>query len=55
VAGRNKRAQLARRGHIPRLPAKELTATPLLLLTGIAAALVFAGLAAFRRREIIMM
>ncbi len=41
-------------GHIPQLPAKELTVTPLLMLTGIAAALVFAGLAAFRRREIIL-
>lgn len=41
-------------GHIPQLPAKELTMTPLLVLTGIAVALVAAGLAAIRRREIIM-
>jgi ABC-2 type transport system permease protein len=41
-------------GHIPQLPAKELTMTPLLVLTGLAAALIAAGLAAFRRREIIM-
>jgi ABC-2 type transport system permease protein len=41
-------------GHIPQLPAKELTMTPLLVLTGIAVALAAAGLAAFRRREIIM-
>jgi ABC-2 type transport system permease protein len=41
-------------GHIPQLPAKELTVTPLLVLTGVAVVLVAAGLAAFRRREIIM-
>jgi ABC-2 type transport system permease protein len=41
-------------GHIPQLPAKELTMTPLLVLSGLAAALIAAGLAAFRRREIIM-
>jgi ABC-2 type transport system permease protein len=41
-------------GHIPQLPAKELTMTPLLVLAGLAAALIATGLAAIRRREIIM-
>lgn len=39
-------------GHIPQLPAREFTATPLLLLTAIAAVLIAAGLTMFREREI---
>jgi ABC-2 type transport system permease protein len=39
-------------GHIPQLPADELTATPLLVLTVLAAALVIGGLLAFREREV---
>ena len=38
--------------HTPRLPGGVFTATPLLLLTGVAAAGVLAGLAGFRRRDI---
>jgi ABC-2 type transport system permease protein len=38
--------------HSPKLPGGELTATPLVWLTLVAAALVAAGLAAFRRRDI---
>lgn len=38
--------------HIPRMPAEEFTATPLLVLTAIAAALVTTGLLGFRRRDL---
>jgi ABC-2 type transport system permease protein len=38
--------------HVPKLPGAAFTATPLLWLTGIAAALAVAGLAGFRRRDI---
>jgi ABC-2 type transport system permease protein len=39
-------------GHIPRLPADDLSPTPLLGLTALAAALVAGGLVGFRNREI---
>ncbi|MFE9771376.1 ABC transporter permease [Streptomyces sp. NPDC005931] len=39
-------------GHVPRLPAAELSWTPLLLLTLVAAGLVRLGLAGFRRRDL---
>ncbi|HWM06381.1 MAG TPA: ABC transporter permease, partial [Actinophytocola sp.] len=38
--------------HSPKLPGGELTATPLVLLTAIAAVLLATGLSAFRRRDI---
>jgi ABC-2 type transport system permease protein len=38
--------------HLPKLPGAELTVTPLLWLTAIAAVLTIIGLAAFRRRDI---
>lgn len=38
--------------HVPRLPGEAFTATPLLWLTAISAALLAGGLAAFRRRDI---
>ncbi|MGH4035977.1 ABC transporter permease [Actinomycetota bacterium Odt1-20B] len=38
-------------GHLPKLPGGELTWTPLLVLTAVAAALVAAGLAGMRRRD----
>ena len=38
--------------HIPRLPVADLAVTPLILLTLIAAALVAAGIAGFRRRDL---
>ncbi|MGH3735259.1 MAG: ABC transporter permease [Micromonosporaceae bacterium] len=38
--------------HVPRMPADEFTATPLLILTGVAAVLVALGLAGFRRRDL---
>ncbi|MBB4907054.1 ABC transporter permease [Actinophytocola algeriensis] len=38
--------------HTPKLPGAEFTATPLVWLTVVAAALVAAGLAAFRRRDV---
>jgi ABC-2 type transport system permease protein len=38
--------------HIPKLPGAEVTATPLISLTAIAAALLLAGLYGFRRRDI---
>lgn len=38
--------------HTPRLPGGELTATPLVWLALVAAALVTAGLAGFRRRDV---
>jgi ABC-2 type transport system permease protein len=38
--------------HIPRMPAAEFTALPLVILTVLAAALVAAGLAGFRRRNL---
>ncbi|MFF0307128.1 ABC transporter permease [Streptosporangium sp. NPDC004379] len=38
--------------HLPKLPGGEVTATPLLALTAIAAALVAAGLYGFRRRDV---
>ncbi|MEV6105444.1 ABC transporter permease [Streptomyces sp. NPDC051940] len=39
-------------GHVPQLPAKDMSWTPMLLLTAVAAALVWAGLAGFRRRDL---
>ncbi|WP_432109484.1 ABC transporter permease [Streptomyces sp. AA1529] len=39
-------------GHVPQLPAAELRWTPLVLLTLLAAALIAAGLAGFRRRDL---
>ncbi|WP_198602507.1 ABC transporter permease [Streptomyces sp. DH-12] len=39
-------------GHVPRLPAADLDLTPLLLLTLVAAGLVWLGLAGFRRRDL---
>ena len=39
-------------GHIPRLPAEDMDWTPMLLLTFVAAALLAAGLAGFRRRDL---
>jgi ABC-2 type transport system permease protein len=38
--------------HIPLLPAADLTVTPLIVLTAIAAALAAAGMAGLRRRDI---
>jgi ABC-2 type transport system permease protein len=38
--------------HSPKLPGGEVTALPLIVLTAIAAALVLAGVAGFRRRDI---
>ncbi|MDW5329587.1 ABC transporter permease [Plantactinospora sp. KLBMP9567] len=38
--------------HIPRMPAEEFTASPLVILTVIAAALVATGLLGFRRRDL---
>jgi ABC-2 type transport system permease protein len=37
--------------HVPALPADDLAAGPLLVLTAIAAALVALGLAGYRRRD----
>ena len=39
-------------GHVPQLPAEEMSWTPLLMLTALAAALVALGLAGFRRRDL---
>jgi ABC-2 type transport system permease protein len=39
-------------GHVPKLPSTTFTATPLIWLTAIAAALTAAGLAGFRRRDL---
>ncbi|MGW0737132.1 ABC transporter permease [Streptomyces sp. NPDC002851] len=39
-------------GHVPQLPAADLTWTPLLLLTAVAAGLTWLGLAGFRRRDL---
>ncbi|GAA3393871.1 hypothetical protein GCM10017752_36740 [Streptomyces roseoviridis] len=38
-------------GHLPKLPGQETAWTPLLALTALAAALVAAGLAGLRRRD----
>jgi ABC-2 type transport system permease protein len=38
--------------HSPQLPGGDVSATPLILLTAIAAVLVVVGLSAFRRRDI---
>jgi ABC-2 type transport system permease protein len=38
-------------GHLPKLPAGEMTWTPVLTLTAIAVALTATGLAALRRRD----
>ena len=40
--------------HIPQVPAADLTVTPIIVLTLIAAVLVAAGLAAFGRRDLVM-
>lgn len=39
-------------GQVPQLPADDLTAVPLIVLTAVAAGLVVVGLAAFRRRDV---
>jgi ABC-2 type transport system permease protein len=39
--------------HVPRLPGGQITIVPLVVLTGVAVALIVAGLAGFRRRDII--
>ena len=39
--------------HVPKLPGSPFTSTPLLWLTAIAAALSIAGLAGFRRRDLV--
>ncbi|WP_128817729.1 ABC transporter permease [Streptomyces sp. S063] len=39
-------------GHVPRLPAAEMSWTPVLVLTAVAAGLVLSGLAGFRRRDL---
>jgi ABC-2 type transport system permease protein len=39
-------------GHVPQLPAKEMDWTPMAVLTAIAAVLIAAGLAGFRRRDL---
>jgi len=39
-------------GHIPRLPADDLTLTPLIVLTALAGGLAAAGLAVFQRRDV---
>ncbi|MEU3253270.1 ABC transporter permease [Streptomyces sp. NPDC006997] len=39
-------------GHVPQLPAAEMSWTPMLLLTLVAAGLVWLGLAGFRRRDL---
>ena len=44
--------QLSPFDHVPRLPGADLSATPLLVLTAIAAALVAAGLAGLARRDV---
>jgi ABC-2 type transport system permease protein len=38
--------------HVPKVPVAQVTATPLLVLTGVAAALTISGLVGFRRRDI---
>jgi ABC-2 type transport system permease protein len=38
--------------HVPLVPAADLTVTPLIVLTAVAAALVAVGLAGFRRRDV---
>ncbi|MFJ2173896.1 ABC transporter permease [Streptomyces sp. NPDC087851] len=40
-------------GHLPKLPGAEMTWTPVLVLTGLAVALVAAGLAGLRRRDVL--
>lgn len=45
-------ANLSPFGHVPQLPAAELSVTPLVALTAVAAVLVAAGLVAFRRRDL---
>lgn len=39
-------------GHVPRLPAADFTATPIVILTVVAAGLVTAGIVGFRRRDL---
>jgi ABC-2 type transport system permease protein len=38
--------------HVPKIPGAEFVATPIVTLTVVAAALIAAGLAAFRRRDV---
>jgi ABC-2 type transport system permease protein len=44
--------QLSPVEHVPRLPVADFDAVPLVALTAVAAALVVAGVAAFRRRDL---
>lgn len=39
-------------GHVPQIPVEDVAVLPLLLMTGLAAVLVVAGLAGFRRRDL---
>ncbi|WP_405676345.1 ABC transporter permease [Streptomyces sp. NBC_01511] len=39
-------------GHVPQLPAAEMSWTPMLVLTAVAAGLIWLGLAGFRRRDL---
>ncbi|MFG2174019.1 ABC transporter permease [Streptomyces niveus] len=39
-------------GHVPKLPAADMSWTPLLVLTAVAAGLIWLGLAGFRRRDL---
>lgn len=39
-------------GHVPQLLAAEFTATPIVILTALAAVLVAVGVAGFRRRDL---
>jgi len=39
-------------GHVPQLPAADMSWTPMLVLTVVAAGLIWLGLAGFRRRDL---